>query len=71
VSGFPVPLDVLRLRSATRAYLAVLEAALPAVDALAERGAELALCMDQALAREVAGSPARIAVLLARLLGED
>ncbi len=66
----PVPIELLRLRSATRAYMAILNDVLPAVDSLGERAAELALTIDQALSREVAGTPARIAFQLAELLGE-
>ena len=59
------------LRDATRAYLAVLNDVLLTVDAIGEQAAELALCIDQALAPQVAGSPARIADLVAELLGES
>jgi len=56
------------LRDATAAYMQVLTDVLPTADAIGEQAAELALCIDQALAPQVAGSPARIADLVANLL---
>jgi len=66
----PVPVDILRLRSATRAYLAVLRAVQPTANALGEVTGLLADNIDAALMDDQLGTPAGIAAALAVLLGE-
>jgi len=66
----PVPVDILRLRSATRAYLAVLRAVQPTGNGLGEVTGLLADNIDAALMDDQLGTPAGIAAALAVLLGE-
>ena len=66
----PVPMDLLRLRSATRAYLAVLRAVQPTANRLGEVAGLLSDHIDAALMDDQLGTPAGIAAAVAVLVGE-
>ncbi len=80
--GTKVPIDLLRLRSATAAYLAILRDSLPALDGLAQAASAYAIETAEPMAElcesvraalnvdDAPGTPAAIRTALARLLGE-
>lgn len=80
--GTTVPIDLIRLRSATATYLAILRDSVPALEVLvqaattrqpegAEPMAELHQNVQAALdVDDAPGTPAAILTLLAQLLGE-
>lgn len=76
-----VPIELLRLRSATTAYLAILRGSVPALHGLVitwspepERGEPMAELCDSVQAAldvdDAPGTPSAIGAALARLLGE-
>ena len=80
--GARVPIDLLRLRSATRAYLAILRDSVPAHDDLATsapvpmpEGCESITALRESVRAaldvdDAPGTPAAILVTLAQLVGE-
>jgi hypothetical protein len=69
--GRTIPMDIFRLVQATRAYLAVLDGAMPAVITMGGDAAFLRELMDAARDQKEWGTPASIAMALKDICDAD
>jgi hypothetical protein len=65
-----VPIELVKLRSATKAYLAILEDAKPGIVRLGDKGNFLSELCEGATKKTEWGTPAAIGMAVAELLGE-